>query len=162
MNQQDPQLNIRRSTPSDIPVLIDFMRDIDRSESLLGNTRPGQFVTDETTALLETCVSFLAIIQSEFIGAISVLTRSQPGAESELHERYALIYLLAVQENWRNQGVGSRLLQHILSWIKDEKIGQVTLTVKTTNEGAMRLYRSFGFTPLALTMHRRLGSQQGG
>jgi ribosomal protein S18 acetylase RimI-like enzyme len=156
MNRDDLQLNIRRSDPSDFPVLHDFMREVDRIESLRGNRNPGQFITDQTTVLLESCESFLAIVQSEIIGAASVLVQSLPDAKGELNERLGHIYLIAVKENWRNQGIGGRLLQSALSWLKDEKISEITLTVKTANDGAVRFYRSYGFDPVALTMHHRI------
>jgi len=156
MNQGDLQLNILRSDPSDFQVLLDFMLEVDRIESLLENRSPGQLITEQTVALLESCESFLAIVQSEIIGTVSVLVQSLPDAKGQPDKKLGHIYLLAVKENWRNRGIGSRLLQSALSWLKDEKISEITLTVNTENDRAVRLYRAFGFDPVALTMHRRI------
>jgi ribosomal protein S18 acetylase RimI-like enzyme len=156
MSQDDVPLTIRQSHGPDMPVLIDFMRDVARMETLRGNLRMGDLINDQSITLLEKCVSFLAIIHAEIVGAASILLPVSHDVEDQPRARFALLFLIAVKEDWRNQGIGRRLMQTALSWCKDEQIDNITLTVKTANEGAIRFYRSFGFDSAALTMHRRI------
>jgi ribosomal protein S18 acetylase RimI-like enzyme len=148
------KLIIRGSTAADVAILIDFMSEVDRLESFSGNSRQDEHINEEMIALLRSCVSFVAIDGSEIVGAVSILVRSLPNNQQENVSRAALVFLLAVSERWRRRRVGTRLLATALSWINDQEISDVTLTVRTANEGAIQLYKSFGFNPVALTMHK--------
>jgi ribosomal-protein-alanine N-acetyltransferase len=55
------------------------------------------------------------------------------------------ILMLGVNESFRNQGIGSALLERFLKDMKQQKIRVVELEVRTSNTGALRFYQTKGF-----------------
>lgn len=54
---------------------------------------------------------------------------------------------LAVTKSWRGQGIGSLLLNSLITWAEpNEHIEKINLHVLSTNERAINLYKKFGFT----------------
>lgn len=52
---------------------------------------------------------------------------------------------VAVKEEYRQQHIGRRLLQYILSTAKERGVKNITLEVRETNVPAIKLYESMGF-----------------
>ena len=52
---------------------------------------------------------------------------------------------VAVLPQWRGHGVGTRLLQHVLSEARRLGATRATLEVRASNHGALRLYDRLGF-----------------
>ena len=61
-----------------------------------------------------------------------------------IYERYEInnIYVL---EEYRNRGIASKLLTKIIEIGREQKIVNITLEVKKTNQAAINLYKKFGF-----------------
>ena len=53
---------------------------------------------------------------------------------------------IAVDDRRRREGIASSLLRHLFS-VADRPGEQYTLEVRTSNDGALELYRRFGFRP---------------
>lgn len=53
---------------------------------------------------------------------------------------------IGVHPSWQGQGIGKKLVHHVLKQCWQEKIEAVYLEVRQSNEVALRLYRSLGFT----------------
>lgn len=52
---------------------------------------------------------------------------------------------LAVHQNFRNQGLGKKILQEILNRACQRKVKKVTLEVRESNQFGLKLYYAFGF-----------------
>jgi GNAT superfamily N-acetyltransferase len=52
---------------------------------------------------------------------------------------------LVVRPSHRNRGIGSALLEHVISWAKAEGLGRITLLTDCDNERAQALYTHKGF-----------------
>jgi ribosomal-protein-alanine N-acetyltransferase len=52
---------------------------------------------------------------------------------------------LAIRPRYRQQGIGTALLQHVLAAARELGARRATLEVRASNEGARRLYERFGF-----------------
>ena len=71
----------------------------------------------------------------------------------ELVGYYALQYVLdeaeiaiiAVKRKYRRQGLGRYLLDRIVEWAKEKGITKIHLEVRSENEAAVHLYRTYGF-----------------
>jgi len=61
----------------------------------------------------------------------------------------AHIVTLAVQQDFRRQGLGRRLLDSLIKEARRRRVERVTLEVRVSNEAAQRLYASFGFRAVA-------------
>lgn len=66
-----------------------------------------------------------------------------------IYERMELIFIY-VNENYRNNKIGSKMLEYICNLAKMEKIGNVTLEVNINNKYAIKLYEKYGFKKVAL------------
>ncbi len=52
---------------------------------------------------------------------------------------------IAVRKEYRKQGFGNKLLQHLIQYYKDKDCLGITLEVRKSNENAIKLYEKFGF-----------------
>lgn len=55
------------------------------------------------------------------------------------------ILTIAVDENWRRQNVGTIMVQNMIEIARRKACGKIFLEVDLTNQGAIALYRKFGF-----------------
>lgn len=55
---------------------------------------------------------------------------------------------VAVLPEYRNKGIGSKLIEKMVEICKCSEISQMTLEVRVTNSPAINLYRKFGFIPV--------------
>lgn len=76
----------------------------------------------------------------EFKGIICGFIVGYPFSETEGH-----IFSLAVHKSYRNRGVATALLKHLLRHFFLSGITKVSLEVRVGNEGAKRLYEKNGF-----------------
>jgi len=61
--------------------------------------------------------------------------------------RHAAHFEVMVDRGLRRRGVGARLLDHAVQWARDNPmLSRLSLSVYADNEGAIRLYRSRGFS----------------
>lgn len=60
------------------------------------------------------------------------------------------IYNVAVQKENRGQKIGYSMLNELLKLAKSRGISSLTLEVRSSNESAIRLYRSLGFEQAAI------------
>lgn len=69
---------------------------------------------------------------------------------------YSLIYdrmeidNFTVLEEYRNQGIGTKLLAHLISIAIEYRVINITLEVRMSNDIAINLYKRFGFREVAL------------
>jgi ribosomal-protein-alanine N-acetyltransferase len=57
---------------------------------------------------------------------------------------------VACHPDGRRQGHASRLLEHVIAFANRNKCRYVTLEVRRSNAGAIRLYRKYGFRPVGV------------
>lgn len=69
---------------------------------------------------------------------------------------YSLIYdrmeldNINVNEGYRNKGIGSKLMAHLVSVAIENRVINITLEVRISNEIARNMYKKFGFREVAL------------
>jgi ribosomal-protein-alanine N-acetyltransferase len=57
---------------------------------------------------------------------------------------------VATHPSTRRQGHAARLLEHVIGFAYRQKCRYVTLEVRRSNQGAIRLYRKYGFRPVGV------------
>jgi ribosomal-protein-alanine N-acetyltransferase len=57
---------------------------------------------------------------------------------------------VATHPDLRRRGHATRLIEHVIVFARREACRYVTLEVRRSNHGAIRLYRKFGFRPVAI------------
>ena len=76
--------------------------------------------------------------------------------ESLGYLEYSLIYdrmeidNIMVLEEYRNKGIGKKLMSYLVSLAIELRVDNITLEVRVSNEIARNLYKKFGFREVAL------------
>ena len=68
---------------------------------------------------------------------------------SIIYERMELDNIM-VDEEYRNQGIGSKLMAYLISEAINNRVVNITLEVRISNEIARNMYKKFGFREVAL------------
>ena len=68
---------------------------------------------------------------------------------SDLYDRFELNYIY-VKEEYRNQGIASKLMDKMLEIGNDKNIDNITLEVNINNEGAIGLYKKYNFIEITV------------
>ena len=66
-----------------------------------------------------------------------------------IYERLEIVNIY-VKEEVRGKGIGSKLMEKLISYGKDNKCSNITLEVKRCNLGAIGLYKKYGFSEVAI------------
>ena len=80
---------------------------------------------------------FIAKLQNKIVGFVGIWF-----AYDDVH-----LMNIVTHKNFRNQGVGKKLLEHIISNIKNKPL---TLEVRSSNFPAIKLYEQFGFKKVGI------------
>jgi GNAT superfamily N-acetyltransferase len=70
--------------------------------------------------------------------------------------RHPNIFLIYVDPDYRRQGIGRALLEHIEDWSKMKGYTQIGLQVFSENKPAIELYQQLGYQPKSIAMMREL------
>jgi ribosomal protein S18 acetylase RimI-like enzyme len=101
---------------------------------------------------------FVAEVNKKVVGFVNG-RESNPPAEA-LHKwksrKVASIETLAVDVNYRRQGIGTTLLTALFEVFRQNEIDLVTLSVPAVELAAMKLYGKLGFEPRAHFLWKRL------
>ncbi|MFC4737679.1 GNAT family N-acetyltransferase [Bacillus daqingensis] len=66
------------------------------------------------------------------------------GSSTERTKHRAYL-VMGVRKSSQGQGIGSRLLEHMISWCGENGVMRIELTTVCRNKEAVRLYEKFGF-----------------
>jgi GNAT superfamily N-acetyltransferase len=64
----------------------------------------------------------------------------------------AELFSMQVMAPWRDQGIGSQLVDRFKAWAHARGAAQLRVSAYTANEAAIRFYRRHGFAPLDTTL----------
>jgi len=84
-------------------------------------------------------VLFVAVADGEVIGAADCHAGNFP------KDRHVGGIGIAIQDGWREAGLGRRMMERVLEWMRARKFAKAELAVFATNHRARRLYESLGF-----------------
>ena len=82
---------------------------------------------------------YLAIRGGAVVGAMLI------AVEQEESSRFALIYGMKVDEPWRRQGIGLRLMQQADRFVQRFGLDRIALDTRPENTPALSLFRRCGF-----------------
>lgn len=101
---------------------------------------------DGIRALLEeeNVTVYLVVQADEPIGYVTLREGRHPSRE---YARYLRIVDLAIDENRRNEGYGTQVVEHVRSLAEDRGCDHLKVSCEWENEAARRFYRDAGFRP---------------
>lgn len=80
----------------------------------------------------------------------------EPQSFKELRERAGYVHDLLVTDDSRGAGVGPRLLEAAVAWLREQGVPRVLLWTAAPNEKARKLFAAHGFSPTMVEMTREL------
>ncbi len=141
------KIEIRPAIVSDAKRLNDYIRTIfSTSDHLV--TLPDEYRTSplkqrfwiagKATNPHETCL--VAVSGKEIVGMIDSWT------DRRARVRHVTTFAMSVHPDWRKQGVGAKLLDQFIAWVREnDRLQKIELHVHADNNGAIALYERFGF-----------------
>lgn len=135
MEMNEP--NIRRANHEDIEQLVAVYRSAYRENRELGFPAKAELATaDDIHDWLDTGRVFVAEMDDHVVGAVRI--------EEKSPERVK-VSRLGVHEDWKDNGIGSTLLDHVEELARAEDFGAVWLTTPEDHPYLRSLYRDRGY-----------------
>ncbi len=95
--------------------------------------------------------AWLALMDGKEVGyLIGVIKKEVP--KSRTIKKRAVLDNMFVLEKYRNQGVGMKLAQEFLKWVKENEVDNIRVTAFVGNYRALEFYRELGFKDYNLTL----------
>jgi ribosomal protein S18 acetylase RimI-like enzyme len=99
----------------------------------------------------EKAKAFIAIINEKIIGYITVYIKDQPNYWKL--KKVGDISGLMVNKNFRQNGIGTKLVMKGIEYFKQKKIKYYTLFTSVNNTAAITLYKKCGLKPLQTILY---------
>ncbi len=130
----------------------------DRAQPFERAWRARQRIEAEWAASGEELFVLAAEAPEGYVGYALVRVRagSDFAASWSASERLAELVILAVLPDWRGRGVGSALLDAVEARLRELDVQDMVISVVTTNDDAMRLYRRRGAEPFVTELIQRV------
>ncbi len=145
-------LRFNFAEPEDLPFLVELLDELFRLESdfefdSIKQERALRLILDHP----ETGRIFVARAAGRVVGMASLLftVSTAEGGPAVILED------VIVAPEWRGEGCGRRLLEHVLRWATEHGYLRVTVLADGENARALGFYRRLGFEKSAMTVLRR-------
>ena len=139
---------VRQARPEDAEQVIALVQRITSEPGISVLTGPGEFdmTVEQEQQFFRDCAAAdnQVYLVAEVEGRIVGLLTCQGGKRQAV--RHAATLGMSVAKEWRNQGVGSKLMARAVEWARDTGVvTRIELRVFTRNVAAIHLYEKFGF-----------------
>ena len=94
--------------------------------------------------------------EKEIIGFLYAYEETKGHLPFHKKRKYIVIDNIVIDENYRNNGYGGKLLDYIIEYAKNGKYNDIILNVYRFNENAIKLYEKKGFKIIAQDMILKL------
>jgi RimJ/RimL family protein N-acetyltransferase len=145
MTKDGRQLVIRRARPKDLKILVKNFQSVADEEIYVATEKVSKGQKDRILATMKN-PKHLSIVADlgKYEGIVGGLTLV---SQREIKKMRHVLYLgMSVIDGFRGIGVGRALMNYALEWAKAQKeIEKISLSVFSTNQRAIKLYKKFGF-----------------
>ena len=154
-------LTVRRATASDLDELLELrlslQRHVEASNPWIWRiTEEGKNRLRQNLEQMITEGDGRMVIAEDEGGLIGFAYGEAAHREDYLPRSVGLLSIIYVEENYRMQGVGSRLVEELCQFFRSENVEVVTLRYALGNMEAERFWGGLGFEPVMLTANTRL------
>lgn len=145
------QVRIEFATADDLPAMADLLHELFTLEN--------DFVPDREKQL----AGFHLILDHPDMGRLFVLRVNGKAAgmanalitvSTAEGGRVLLLEDVIIKANYRSQGLGQKLVEHVLAWAISEGMSRITLLADRDNTEARVFYERMGFEPSAMMVLR--------
>jgi RimJ/RimL family protein N-acetyltransferase len=148
MKEKIEGIIIRETIPTDAEQLIAYVNALADEPDIYIALSPGEFklTPDEEREILEQYASSenSIFLVAEFKGEIIGILNCRGGSRTST--QHTAVLGMSVSREWRNKGVGSFLLEHVIRWARENPIvSRIELNVFVDNATAVHLYSKVGF-----------------
>jgi RimJ/RimL family protein N-acetyltransferase len=148
MKEKIEGIVIREAIPSDAEQLVAYVNALADEPDVYIALSPGEFklTPDEEREFLEQYASSenSIFMVAEFKGEIIGILNCRGGSRKST--QHTAVLGMSVSRAWRNEGVGSLLLEHVIQWARENPIlSRIELNVFVDNAAAIHLYSKVGF-----------------
>ncbi|MEK9199998.1 GNAT family N-acetyltransferase [Lysinibacillus halotolerans] len=149
-------VKVRKGMGSDAEQVITVMKNAEDSGFMLFSPGERKITIDGLAKLMDSLNNslksslFVAVDNNRILGYI-IVQNDKPSRVA--HRAYLVI---GVHSESRGKGVGTALFHHVLEWAKEVKLHRLELTVISTNDVAINLYKKMGFEVEGVKKHSLL------
>ncbi len=137
-------LSIRTAKKENIPLIAKIINQVSQEEFLIG-CEPDLGKEKETIAMLSNTLDVENLWIIAFKGEVPVGTAGSVRVPSFFPGTKIATLGLCVLKEFRHQGIGSALLDRIITWCKEASFSKIALNVFDHNDDARQMYKKFGF-----------------
>lgn len=114
------------------------------------------YFIDSITESIKSDNSEIFVFDDGVIKGYALITKSFREIPIKIRKRVCLIDQLAVDKNYRNEGIGTKLIDYIKSYVKENDFDVLEICVRSENDNAYKLYKKSEFEPQLITMEIKL------
>lgn len=156
-------IKFRRASLVDVPILRDFESKLVAYERTIEPTlvQEGKLeYYDIPKIIKDTKNSIILIAEIEGRAFGCGLAQIKENDVCYNQKKYGYIGLMYVDSAHRGKNIGSLIIQELVEWIRGKGIKEVRLKVYSSNDGAIKAYKKYGFDEYIQEMKLDLGEGQ--
>lgn len=111
---------------------------------------------DSITSSIESEKSEIFVFDDGIIKGYAKITNSIRALPIKIRKKVCLIDELSVDADYRHEGIGTKLINHIKAYVDDNNFDVLEICVRAENDNAYKLYEKMGFEPQLITMEIKL------
>ncbi|TYB31567.1 MAG: GNAT family N-acetyltransferase [Candidatus Mcinerneyibacterium aminivorans] len=146
------KLFLRKADKSDYEELCRIIKQVDflhhRNLPNIFENNPGPARTPEYLFSIidgEKKEIIVAETDEKILGLVIIGIETSPDYSVLIPRKYVLIDNIAVDDNYRNKGVGTALMKKVHKWAKSRNINEIVLNVYEFNDEAIEFYKKLGY-----------------
>ena len=146
------ELDFRVAKTKDIPVLCELLWELFSQEVEFTPNKKSQekalkrIIEDENIGDI-----FVAVKENKVVAMVNVLYT----ISTALGEKVAILEDMVVSQNYKNQKIGSSLIEFALDYLEKNSFKRVTLLTDSDNFNAHNFYKKHGFIKSSMVVFRK-------
>ena len=152
MDKKIENINFRKAKIEDIPVLCELLWELFSQEV---EFTPNKKIQEKALKKIIEDKSigdiFVAVNENKVIAMVNVLYT----ISTALGEKVAILEDMVVSQNYKNQKIGSSLIEFTLDYLKKNSFKRVTLLTDSDNFNAHNFYKKHEFTKSSMIVFRK-------
>jgi AraC family transcriptional regulator of adaptative response/methylated-DNA-[protein]-cysteine methyltransferase len=152
LDKKIENINFRKAKIEDIPVLCELLWELFSQEVEFTPNKKIQekalkkIIEDENIGDI-----FVAVKENKVVAMVNVLYT----ISTALGEKVAILEDMVVSQNYKNQKIGSSLIEFALDYLKKNSFKRVTLLTDSDNFNAHNFYKKHGFIKSSMVVFRK-------